>query len=109
MEDLIARAGLMRGLHTGMGLAAKGMVVAVVVFTVLNVEFANGIYTAIRGWIEASLSWYYIVVVMGLGLGIHPTPDLEPENSRRPGDGQQEKKAGGCNGSSQGSSWRRRG
>ena len=68
MEDLIARAGLMRGLHTGMGLAAKGMVVAFVVFTVLNVEFANGIYTAIRGWIEASLSWYYIVVVMGLVL-----------------------------------------
>ena len=68
MEDLIARAGLMRGLHTGMGLAAKGMVVAFVVFTVLNVEFANGIYTAIRGWIEASLSWYYIVIVMGLVL-----------------------------------------
>ena len=68
MEDLIARAGLMRGLHTGMGLAAKGMVVAFVVFTVLNVEFANGVYTAIRGWIEASLSWYYIVVVMGLVL-----------------------------------------
>ena len=68
MEDLIARAGLMRGLHTGMGLAAKGMVVAFVVFTVLNVEFANSIYAAIRGWIEASLSWYYIVVVMGLVL-----------------------------------------
>ena len=68
MEELIARAGLMRGLHTGMGLAAKGMVVAFVVFTVLNVEFANSIYTAIRGWIEASLSWYYIVVVMGLVL-----------------------------------------
>ena len=58
----------MQGLHSGMGLAAKGMVVAFVVFTVLNVEFANGVYTAIRGWIEASLSWYYIVVVMGLVL-----------------------------------------
>ena len=67
-EDLIARAGPMRGLHTGMGLAAKGMVVAFVVFTVLNVEFANGVYAAIRGWIEASLSWYYIVIVMGLVL-----------------------------------------
>ncbi len=67
-EDLIAGTGLMQGLHSGMGLAAKGMVVAFVVFTVLNVEFANGIYTAIRGWIEASLSWYYIIVVMGLVL-----------------------------------------
>ena len=67
-EDLIAGTGLMQGLHSGMGLAAKGMVVAFVVFTVLNVELANGIYTAIRGWIEASLSWYYIIVVMGLVL-----------------------------------------
>ena len=66
--SLIAKTGPMRGLHSGMGLAAKGMVVAFVVFTVLNVEFANGVYTAIRGWIEASLSWYYIVVVMGLVL-----------------------------------------
>ena len=59
----IARAGLWNGLHPGMGLAAKGMVIAFVVFTVLNVEFANGIYKAIRGWIEASLSWYYITTL----------------------------------------------
>ncbi len=65
-EELIAGTGPLRGLHTGMGLAAKGMVVAFVVFTVLNVEFANEIYTAIRGWIEASLSWYYILVIVGL-------------------------------------------
>ena len=67
-EDLIAETGPMRGLHAGMGVAAKGMVVAFVVFTVLNVELANEVYTAIRGWIEASLSWYYIIVVMGLTL-----------------------------------------
>ena len=65
-EDLVASSGLLKGLHTGMGLAAKGMVAAFVVFTVLNVEFANGVYSAIRGWIQASLSWYYIIVVMGM-------------------------------------------
>ena len=58
----------MRGLHAGMGVAAKGMVVAFVVFTVLNVELANEIYSAIRGWIEASLSWYYVVIIVGLML-----------------------------------------
>ena len=41
-----------------MGLAAKGMVVVFVVFTALNVDFANGIYSAFRGWIEKTLSWY---------------------------------------------------
>ena len=56
----VSRRGLWNGLHPGMGLAAKGMVVAFVLFTVLNVDYAGGIYQAIRGWIEASLSWYYI-------------------------------------------------
>ena len=43
-ETLVAETGLMKGLHTGMGFAAKGMVVAFVVFTILNVEFASSIY-----------------------------------------------------------------
>ena len=47
-----------------MGIAAKGMVVAFVLFTVLNVEFAGGIYGAIRGWIETALNWYYISAVI---------------------------------------------
>ncbi len=67
-EDRVAQTGVMRGLHAGMGLAAKGMVVAFVVFTVLNVELANEIYSAIRGWIEATLSWYYVVIIVGLML-----------------------------------------
>ena len=65
-EALVADAGLMKGLHSGMGFAAKGMVVAFVVFTILNVEFASSIYTAIRGWVEASLAWYYILIVVFL-------------------------------------------
>ncbi len=67
-EDRVAQAGVMRGLHAGMGVAAKGMVVAFVVFTVLNVELANEIYSAIRGWIEATLSWYYVIIIVGLML-----------------------------------------
>ena len=42
--DLVAKTGFFTGLHSGMGLAAKGMVVVLVVFTALNVDFANGIY-----------------------------------------------------------------
>ena len=67
-DDLVATSGLLKGLHTGMGVAAKGMVAAFVVFTVLNVEFANSVYSAIRGWVQASLSWYYIIIVMGMVL-----------------------------------------
>lgn len=65
-EDLVAQSGPFKGLHSGMGIAAKGMVIAFVVFTALNVEFANSIYSAIRGWIEHTLNWYYISAVTGL-------------------------------------------
>lgn len=60
---LVADKGIWKGLHPGMGMAAKGMVIAFVVFTALNVDFANGIYSAVRGWIESALNWYYISAV----------------------------------------------
>ena len=65
-NDHVATDGLWKGLHPAMGLAAKGMVAAFVVFTALNVEFANEIYSAVRGWIESAPNWYYIsaLVVM---------------------------------------------
>ncbi len=63
-RNLVAESGMFKGLHSGMGLAAKGMVVAFVVFTVLNVKFANSIYAAVRGWIEAALNWYYVAALV---------------------------------------------
>ncbi|WP_428524710.1 BCCT family transporter [Roseibium sp.] len=62
-KGLVATSGFFTGLHPGMGLAAKGMVAAFVIFTVLNVEFAGSVYGAIRSWIEGALSWYYISAV----------------------------------------------
>jgi len=59
----VSESGFFNGVHSGMGLASKGMVLAFVVFTALNVEFANDIYSAVRGWIETTLSWYYIGAV----------------------------------------------
>ncbi len=62
----VAAEGLWKGLHPGMGIASKGMIVAFVVFTALNVDFANSVYSAVRGWIESALNWYYVsaLVVM---------------------------------------------
>ena len=65
-QDLVAASGPMKGLHAGMGLAAKGMVLAFVIFTVLNVDFASSVFSTARSWIEASLSWYYILVTIVL-------------------------------------------
>lgn len=63
---LVAKSGMFTGLHAGMGIAAKGMIAAFVIFTVLNVEYAGSIYSSIRSWIESGLSWYYITTVTGL-------------------------------------------
>ena len=62
-QNLVAKSGMFTGLHSGMGIAAKAMVIVFVVFTALNVDFANSIYSAIRGWIEHTLNWYYISAV----------------------------------------------
>lgn len=59
----ISKKGFWAGIHPGMGLASKGMVIAFVVFTVLNVELAGGIYASIRAWIESALNWYYISAI----------------------------------------------
>ncbi len=59
----VAQTGFWGGLHPGMGIAAKAMVVVFVVFTVLNVELASEVYSAIRGWIEGALNWYYITTL----------------------------------------------
>ncbi len=65
-QDLVAKSGFFTGLHSGMGIAAKVMVVVFVVFTALNVEFANEVYSTIRGWIESTLNWYYITAVTAM-------------------------------------------
>ena len=62
-SGLVAQSGIFTGLHSGMGIAAKAMVIVFVVFTALNVEFANEIYSAVRGWIEATLNWYYVTAM----------------------------------------------
>ncbi|WP_424945765.1 BCCT family transporter [Candidatus Spongiihabitans sp.] len=61
--SITAKSGFWAGMHPGMGLASKGMIVAFVVFTALNVDLAGNFYAAVRGWIEASLNWYYITAV----------------------------------------------
>lgn len=59
----VATGGIFSGIHPGMGIASKGMIVAFVLFTALNKEFAGSLYSAVRGWAESSLNWYYISAV----------------------------------------------
>ena len=62
----VAGSGPMKGLHSGMGIAAKVMVVCFVIFTILNVDFASAVYSSIKGWVEATLNWYYLLAVVAM-------------------------------------------
>lgn len=62
----VARSGFFAGLHPGMGMAAKGMIAFFVIFTILNLELASGLYKAVRAWIEGWFGWYYILLLIGV-------------------------------------------
>ena len=62
-QRALATTGIWKGLHPGMAWASKGMVLAFVAFTVLYVDTAGAVFSSIRTWIEATLTWYYIMVV----------------------------------------------
>jgi choline/glycine/proline betaine transport protein len=42
------------------------MIAAFVVFTVLNVDYAGKLYSAIRSWIESGLGWYYMTALTAM-------------------------------------------
>ncbi|MBY6142248.1 BCCT family transporter [Leisingera daeponensis] len=65
-SHLVAKSGFFTGLHPGMGTAAKGMIAFFVIFTVLNVDLAGGLYKSVRAWIEGWFSWYYISLLIGV-------------------------------------------
>ena len=86
---VVAKTGLWTGLHPGMALASKGMVLAFVVFTAMFVEPAGDLFDTVKRWIEATLSWYYILAVCGmlfvcfyLMLGRHGNIRLGDDDSR---------------------------
>lgn len=59
----IADTGLFAGINPSMGILAKAMVIAFLVFTVLNVDVAGGIYADIKNWIQTTLNWYYVSLI----------------------------------------------
>ncbi|KAA0011905.1 BCCT family transporter [Billgrantia pellis] len=57
------RRGVFAGVDRTMAIASTAMVVAFVLFTVLQPALANSIYQAVKQFIEQELGWYYILTV----------------------------------------------
>lgn len=59
----IAESGFFTGINPSMGILAKAMVAAFLLFTILNVEFAGGVYADVKNWIQTTLNWYYVSLI----------------------------------------------
>ncbi len=59
----IAESGIFTGINPSMGILAKSMVAAFLLFTILNVDFAGGIYADVKNWIQTTLNWYYVSLI----------------------------------------------
>lgn len=59
----VATSGVFKGVDRTMSIASIAMVIAFVLFSILQPDLANNIYTGIKQFIEQQLGWYYILVV----------------------------------------------
>ena len=59
----VAKTGIFSGINPSMGILSKAMVLAFLVFTVINVDFAGGVYADIKNWIQTTLNWYYVSLI----------------------------------------------
>lgn len=64
IDDMIESEGLLKGLNPTLGISAFAMIIIFIVFTVLLGEDANNIFFGMKDWIEQTLGWYYIAVMM---------------------------------------------
>lgn len=53
-------SGLFTGAHPVMSIGAALLVIAFVLFTVIDPEYADGVYGAAKSFISTNLAWYYI-------------------------------------------------
>lgn len=56
-------AGLLEGANPVMAVGSALLVLAFIVFTVADPEYADGIYTAAKNFIATDLGWYYIGIM----------------------------------------------
>lgn len=58
---ILADKGIFRDLNPNMALFSKGLILAFVVFTLYDVDFAAGVFQATQNWIQETLDWFYVI------------------------------------------------
>ena len=64
IDALITQRGVLKGLNATLGITALVMVVVFILHPILLGEVASQQFLGIKSWIEETLGWYYIIVML---------------------------------------------
>ena len=64
LDQLIAKRGILKGLNSTLGITAIVMVGVFILYTVLLGQAASEQFLGLKAWIEQTLGWYYIAVML---------------------------------------------
>lgn len=62
-KAMMPETGLFAGTHPIMAVGSGLLVMAFVLFTVIDPEYANALYSAAKGYIASDLAWYYVGIM----------------------------------------------
>lgn len=62
-KTLMPESGMFAGTNPVMAIGSGLLVMAFVLFTIIDPEYANGIYSAAKGFIASDLAWYYVGIM----------------------------------------------
>ena len=62
-RNMVNKQGIFQGVNQTMTIASLAMVSAFVLFSVLQIDLANTVYSSVKSWITTNLGWYYIGAV----------------------------------------------
>ncbi|MGY0400054.1 MAG: BCCT family transporter [Ostreibacterium sp.] len=65
IDDFIKDRGVLKGLNREMGIVAFTMIIIFIVYTILMGDTASAQFLSAKKWIESTLGWYYIALMMG--------------------------------------------
>ena len=63
LDALIEKRGILKGLNSTLGITAFVMIAGFILYTVILGEAASEQFLGLKGWIESTLGWYYVLVM----------------------------------------------
>lgn len=64
IDELIAERGILKGLNSTLGITAIALVGVFILYTILLGDTASEQFLGLKSWIEQTLGWYYILVML---------------------------------------------